>query len=183
MTSASSRRNRQNALTLVGALIASLAIVLAIVLITVRPEIDGVARVDWHEVHAAAPNAATLVNPSFTKSDGDWWSNRAEYSAGANPEWYIGFVTPDGAFVSVHQFLGNIAPDLAAEFDDAPVSTASVAGIEWQVIDRSGLDDPGNDRIIYLAPLPTGGSLIVSGTADATVLELVAERAFSSVKG
>jgi hypothetical protein len=164
-------------------LIASLAIVLTLVLITVRPEVDGVTRVDWHEVHASAPNAATLVDPTFSAADGEWWSNRAEYTAGANPEWYIGFITPDGAFVSVRQFLGNVPPDLAAEFDDAPAGTATVAGVEWQVIDRSGLDDPGNDRLIYVAPLPSGGSLIVSGTADATVLELVAERAFSSVKG
>ncbi len=183
MSTARDRRNRQNALTLVGALIASLAIVLTIVLITVRPESDGIARIDWHQIHDDAPNSVSLVDPVFTAADGEWWANRAEYIAGDNPEWYIGFITPDGAYVAVRQFTGNINADLANEFDDAPASVATVAGVEWQVIDRTELDDPGNDRLIYVAPLPAGGSLIVSGTADAGTIELVAERAFDSVKG
>ena len=183
MSAARERRNRQSALTLVGALAASLAIVFTLVLLTVRPDSGGIARVDWHRVHDDTPNSSALVDPAFTASDGDWWANRADYVSGDNAEWYIGFITPDNTFVAVRQFLGTIEPDLAGRLDDVPATTANVAGVVWEVIDRSGLDDPGNDRIIYLTTLPVGGSLIVSGTADAETIELVAERAILSLKG
>jgi hypothetical protein len=183
VSSASDRRNRQNALTLIGALVASLGIVLAIVLVTVRPEVDGATHVDWHAVHDSAPNASALVDPSFTAADGAWWSNRADYTESAHPEWYLGFITPTNEFVAVHQFLGDISPDITAELDDVAATATTIAGVEWQVIDRSTVTDAGNDRVILLTPLPSGGSLIVAGTADKATLHLVAERALRSLKG
>lgn len=183
MSDARSRRYRQNALTLVGALFASLVVVFAIVLVTVRPDVSLRDSVDWRAVHAATPNPEFLVNPDFTAADGDWWSNRAEYTSGANPEWYIGFVTPTETFVSVRQFTESVSSDIAEKLDDAPAETTQIAGAQWQVIDRSMRDNPGNDRLIYVVGLPAGGSLIVSGTAEPDLIELVAERAFLSVRG
>jgi hypothetical protein len=51
------------------------------------------------------------------------------------------------------------------------------------VVDRSMLKNPGNYELVYQFPLASGGSLIVSGTADRTEMELVAQRALESLKG
>lgn len=183
MSTASERRNRHNVYTLVGALIASLAIVLVLVLVTVRPDVTNVTRIDWHSVRAATPSATALVDPEFTTADGDWWSNRAEYSGGDNPSWYIGFLTPDGAFVSIRQYPAGVASDDAAWFVYADTGSATIAGVTWSVIDRSAENDPGNDRIVLVATTPEAGSLVVSGTASIDELSLVAERALLSLKG
>jgi hypothetical protein len=58
-----------------------------------------------------------------------------------------------------------------------------VAGTPASVVDRSMLESPGNYERIYEFSMPGGGSLIVSGTADQTEMELVAQRALESLKG
>ncbi len=183
MTAAQERRNRHNVYTLSGALLASFAIVLVVVLLTVRPEPSSRNEINWHDVHASAPNASALVDPLFTAADGDWWSNRAEYIAGKTPEWYIGFITPDGGYVAVEQFVDSIDDTVGNVLDDVAGTDITIDGIVWTKFDRSGLDDPGNHALVYQTPLPSGGSLIVSGTASAKEIELVASRAFTSLKG
>jgi hypothetical protein len=183
VSAAQERRNRSNLYTLSGALLASFAVVLVIVILAVRPDPMTRAEVDWSDVHASAPNPQTLVNPEFADADGDWWSNRAEYIGGDTVEWYIGFVTPAGEFVSIEQFTGTIPPELLGLLDDADPVTVTVAGSSATVVDRSTLKNPGNYELVYQFPLASGGSLIVSGTADRTEMELVAERALESLKG
>ena len=183
MSSAQERRNRQNVFTLAGALLASLGIVLAVVLLTVRPDPATRPEVDWHDVRASAPNSHYLVDPTFTSADGDWWANRAEYVSGDNPEWYIGLISPSGGFVSVEQFVGEIDPSVGETLDDVDGKHVTLDAVVWTTYDRSGMDDPGNRSLVYETTLPTGGTLIVSGTADAREIELVAAKAFASLKG
>ena len=59
----------------------------------------------------------------------------------------------------------------------------TIAGYSASVVDRSTLKEPGNYELVYQFPLASGGSLIVSGTADETEMELVAQRAIESLKG
>jgi hypothetical protein len=183
VSAAQERRNRSNLYTLSGALLASFAVVLVFVILAVRPDPMTRAEVDWSDVHASAPNPQTLVNPEFAEADGDWWSNRAEYIGGDHVEWYIGLVTPAGEFVSLEQFAGTVPPELLDILDDADPVTVTVAGSSATVIDRSTLKNPGNYELVYVFPLASGGSLIVSGTADQNEMELVAERALESLKG
>jgi hypothetical protein len=183
VSAAQERRNRSNLYTLSGALLASFAVVLVIVILAIRPDPMTRAEVDWSDVHASAPNPQTLVNPQFTETDGDWWSNRAEYIGGDNVEWYIGLVSPSGEFVSIEQFAGTVPPELLDVLDDAEPVTMTIAGYSASVVDRSTLKEPGNYELVYQFPLASGGSLIVSGTADETEMELVAQRAIESLKG
>ena len=104
MSDARSRRNRQNTLTLIGALGASLAIVLLLVLVTVRPTNLDRNEVDWGSVWTTVAENEALANPEFVESDGDWWSNRAELIGGQYPVWYIGFISP----TMFALFRGNI---------------------------------------------------------------------------
>ena len=183
MSAAQERRNRSNLYTLSGALLASFAVVLIIVILAIRPDPMTRAEVDWSDVHASAPNPQTLVNPQFTDADGDWWSNRAEYIGGDSIEWYIGLVTPSGEFVSIEQFLGTVPPELLDILDDNEPAKLMVAGSPASVVDRSMLKNPGNYERVYEFSMSGGGSLIVSGTADQTEMELVAQRALESLKG
>ena len=181
MSSAQERRNRQNVFTLIGALLASFGVVLVIVLISIRPNPTERAEVDWSSVRNDAPNSVLLVNPEFASSDGDWWANRADYRAGDNPEWYIGFVSPTNGFVVVHEFLADVSPEVAEVLDDVPATPFDIDGFTWARYDRSSLDNPGNYRTVYEIALPAGAILIVSGTADSAEIELVATRALDSL--
>jgi hypothetical protein len=183
VSTAQERRNRSNLYTLSGALLASFAVVFVIVVLAVRPDPMTRAEVDWGDVHASAPNSKLLVNPQFSDADGEWWSNRAEYTGGDPIEWYIGFVTPAEEFISIEQFLGAVPAELLDVLDDVEPTRTSVAGYPASVVDRSMLNDPGNYELIYEFSMPGGGSLIVSGTADPTEMELVAQRALESLKG
>ena len=181
MSSAQERRNRQNVFTLIGALLASLGVVLVVVLISIRPDPTSRAEIDWHSVHNDTPNPALLVNPVFAESDGDWWANRADYRAGQNPEWYIGFVTPTNGFVAIHQFANGVSPEVAEALDDVVAAPVVIDGSTWTRYDRSSLESPGNYRNVYEITLPQGGILIVSGTANSAEIELVASRALDSL--
>lgn len=183
MSDARSRRNRQNTLTLIGALGASLAIVLLLVLVTVRPANLDRNDVDWGSVWTTVSENDSLANPQFAEADGDWWSNRAELIGGQYPVWYIGFVSPTNGFVAVEQFDGDPAPEFAAEFDDVTPTLVTLGGKSWTVFDRSEIDDAGNRRIIYLlSDTGASGNLMVSGTAPIEEIELVALRALESLE-
>jgi hypothetical protein len=184
VSSARQGRSRQSTYTLIGALGASLAIVLVIVLVTVRPANTERAEVDWHAVHDGMPSAAQFVDPEFTAADGDWWSNRAELTGGTSPEWYIGLVTPTAGFVVIEQFTGDPSPEIASELDDVTPTTATVAGYSWAVFDRTTVKDPGNRVVIYLlSGVGENGSLMVSGSATVDEIELAATRAVESLGG
>lgn len=181
MSSAQERRNRQNVFTLIGALLASFGVVLVIVVISIRPTPTSRAEVDWSAIHNNTPNPVLLVDPEFSASDGDWWANRADFRAGDNPEWYIGFVSPTNGFVVVHEFLAEVSPEVAEVLDDVTASPVVIDGSTWTRYDRSALDNPGNYRTVYEIDLPHGAILIVSGTANSAEIELVASRALDSL--
>ena len=183
MSDARSRRNRQNTLTLIGALGASLAIVLLLVLVTVRPTNLDRNEVDWGSVWTTVAENEALANPEFVESDGDWWSNRAELIGGQYPVWYIGFISPTNGFVAVEQFDGDPAPEIAAQLDDVTPTRKGLGGETWTVFDRSEMDDVGNRRTIYLlSEIGEGANLMVSGTAPISEIELVALRALESLE-
>ncbi|MEN9740417.1 MAG: hypothetical protein RLZ72_683 [Actinomycetota bacterium] len=184
MSSAREGRARQSALTLIGALAASLAIVFVIVWITIRPANLDRAEIDWHQVVAETPSDVALADPSFSEGEGDWWSNRAELVGGDYPEWYIGLITPTTGFVAVEQFFGDLPPEALSELDDVAPTPVEVGGTMWTVFDRSAVENPGNRVVIYLLTDGTGGgTLMVSGSAPRDEIELAAERSVESLGG
>lgn len=184
MSSAREGRARQSTLTLIGALGASLAIVFVIVWLTIRPANLNRAEVDWHDVAAQSNSEVALADPTFTAAEGDWWSNRAETVGGDYPEWYIGLITPTNGFVAIEQFFGEFPPEVQTELDDVTPTPVTVDGTVWTVFDRTGIENPGNRVVIYLLTgLPDNGSLMVSGSAAASEIQLVASRALESLGG
>lgn len=184
MSSAREGRARQSALTLIGALAASLGIVAVIVWLTIRPANLDRADVDWHQVTSDAQFPVAIADPAFTESDGDWWSNRADVSTGDYPQLYIGFVTPSGGYVAVEQFVDSLPPEVLAELDDVTPQPITIDGTVWTVFDRSTVDDPGNRVLVYLlADIATGGTLMVSGSAPSSEIELVAVKSLTSIGG
>lgn len=181
MSAARERRNRQNVFTLIGALLASFGIVLVLVVLTVRPDPISRSEVDWSTLASNASSSIPLADPRFTDADGDWWANRADYSGGSAGEWYIGLISPTNQFVSIQQFTAEVSPDVAEVLNDVEPTPVTLMGTVWNRYDRSTLDDPGNFRTLYTVELSVGGILVVSGTADAAEMELVAQRALDSI--
>lgn len=183
MSEREDRAARHNAWTLTGALLASLAIVVVIVLLTVRPDVATRNPVDWSAIRNSAPQAALLANPHFTAADGDWWANRADLTDGEYPEWYIGFVTPTNNFVAIEQYLDTLPPEMVTALDSVTPTTRIINGVDWKQYDRRNRDDAGNRAIMYTRAMTSGSTLIVSGTAPVDEIERVANLAFDSLEG
>src|SRR5688500_11645950 len=102
---ATSRKHRANQtlLNLVVALVASLAIVLFLVLVVVRPASAPVDPVDYVAVAADAQAGATepLIAPVLPPG---WYANDARFGTTAEvATWYIGLITPSTQFIALNQ--------------------------------------------------------------------------------
>lgn len=183
---ATSRKHRENqtALNLIVALGASLAIMLIIVLIVVRPDQAPPAPVDYKAIAAQAQGSTdeTLVSPELP--DG-WNSNSAQLGKGADgvSTWYIGFVTPAEDFAAVSQGIDANPTWLAAQLDNAlATGTQTIDGIRWEVYDRRDAEDPGN--LEYALASTIGASTIVLfGTAQPDEFETLAAAVVASHEG
>ena len=162
------RRSNQTALNLVIAIGASLAIVLFLILVVVRPNVSQVQPVDYAAVAADAQGAVDveLVVPVLPPG---WWANRAELNTGASDEvttWEIGFITPSEQYIELTQGLDTNPTWVAGKVANAP-STGSqdIEGVTWQVYDRRDADDPGNLAYALVATVD-GSTFVLSGTAN-----------------
>lgn len=173
---ATSRKHRQNqtTLNLVVATIASLAIVLFLVLVVVRPDNQAPRQVDYVVAaeDARATAGAELVAPALP--DG-WYANDARFGLESGvPTWYIGFISPSDGFIAVNQGIDANASWQAAMVRDASVtSTTDIGGIEWDVYDRRDANDTGN-YAFALAATVDDTFFVLHGTADDADFETVA---------
>jgi hypothetical protein len=167
---AENSRNYREAKTpnnLVIALVASLAIVLFLVLVVVRPTQDAAAPVDYQAVaEEAQPGvSAPLATPALPEQ---WSANAAALNATAGDSftWYIGFVTPDQQFLALEQGI-DAESDWYEDFlgSATPTSSVTVDGVEWDVFDRRGTDDPGNFAYAMAATVD-GSDYLLHGTAS-----------------
>lgn len=172
----SSRRHRSNQtlLNLVVALVASLAVVLFLVVVVVRPDPGALNPVDYKAVAADAQGATTepLVVPSLPAG---WTANDARFEKKLEVlDWYVGFVTPSTQFIALDQGIDANATWQGALLDKArQTGTSTIDGLSWTVFDQRTASDPGN--FAYSMVTTAGSSTIVlHGTAPTTEFELLA---------
>ena len=178
-----SRKHRANQtmLNLVVALIASLAIVLFLVVVVVRPEPAGVAEVDYLTVAEQAQVDADepLIAPTLPPG---WYANDARFENVAEvPSWYIGLITPKTQFVALVQGIGANPTWQASVLDGATqTGTTTIDGVEWSVFDNRDSDDPGN--FAYSLAATFGEStVLLHGTADDVAFETLASAVAAEV--
>ena len=167
------RRANQTTRNLIGSLVASLAIVLFLVLVVVRPDpaplaIDYLAAAAEAEASLGTPVVAPIVPPS-------WSANRAELAgSGGVDEWAIGFITADSTFLGLLQGFTDEQSWLQdALRDPGEGERVSIAGVDWQRYDRRGVDGVGL-REIALVTTTAESTVVLYGTASDADLELLA---------
>ena len=162
-----SRRHRANQtlLNLVVALVASLAIVLFLVLVVVRPDPGTVAPTDYAAVAADAQAGATepLLVPVLPD---DWYANDARFQTEAQVlTWYVGFITPARQFIALNQGIdANPTWQATVLQDAAETGSTTIDGITWTTYDRRDVDDPGNFAF-SMSTVIDGSTIVLHGTA------------------
>jgi hypothetical protein len=157
------RRANQTTFNLVLALIASLGIVLFLVVVVVRPEMEP-RTVDYQQIGADAQTGIDEPLAAPDLPDG-WSANRAELVAAPADgvaRWEIGFLTPDGQYIGLVQGIDANPSWVADQVRSAPaVGTERIGGLAWDAYDRREIDDPGN--VEYALVTTAGASTIVLG--------------------
>lgn len=157
------RRANQTTFNLVLALIASLGIVLFLVVVVVRPEMEP-KTVDYRQIGVEAQSGVDepLAVPDLPAV---WTANRAELVAAPADgvaRWEIGFLTPGGEYIGLVQGIEANPSWVADQVRSAPaVGTDRIGGLAWQAYDRRDVDDPGN--VEYALVTTSGASTIVLG--------------------
>lgn len=161
------RRANQTTFNLVLALFASLAVVLFLVLVVVRPEMEP-RTVDYRAVGA---NARTAVDAPLLVPDlpADWTANRAELAADPADgvtRWEIGFLTPAGGYIGFAQGVDANDSWIASEVRSARAEgTEQIGGLTWDRYDRRHLDQPGNLEFALVTTIGDS-TVVLGGTAS-----------------
>ena len=169
------RRANQTTFNLVIALIASLGVVLLLVLVVVRPDMEP-RTVDYRQVGADAQSAVaeTLAVPDLPAG---WEANRAELVASPADgvtRWEVGFLTPAGEFIALVQGIDANSSWLAAQTqNERPTGDATLGGLTWDVYDRRDAPDPGNYEYV-LSTLEGSSTIVLHGTATDAEFETLA---------
>jgi hypothetical protein len=161
------RRANQTAFNLVLALLASLGIVLFLVVVVVRPEMEP-RTVDYQQVGADAQVGIeqTLAVPDLPEG---WTANRAELITGAADgvtRWEIGFLTPEGEYIGLVQGIEANPSWVADQVRGAPSGgTERIGELAWRAYDRRDVDDPGNVEYALVA-IAGASTIVLGGTAS-----------------
>jgi len=134
---AAKRRARQTVNNLILALIASIGIMVALVLIVPRDDSNRIRAVDYKSIAAEAAASSShnnILAPDLPKG---WWSNSARWSpkpADTVQNWYAGFVGPKNQYIGMTQAFNTNPTWLAFQLkDDAPAGTKKIGASTWQV--------------------------------------------------
>jgi len=167
------RRANQTTKNLIASIVASLAIVLFLVLVVVRPDpapltIDYLAAAAEAEASLGTVVVAPIVPPS-------WSANRAELAGTSGiDEWNIGFITANDTFLGLLQGFTNekswLRDALREPGDGEPVS---IAGVDWQLYDRRGVEGVGIREIALVTTTPDS-TVVLYGTASDADLDVLA---------
>jgi hypothetical protein len=163
---ANSRNYRESKTTrnLIVALVSSLALMLFVVLVVVRPDQAARPPVDYKTIAAQATASAPLTVPSLPAG---WNANDARLATGNDDieSWYIGFVTPDNQFAAMTQGIDANQSWVAAQLGDIDkTGTTTIDGVEWTLYDNRDDDDPGNYAYAMTAEFD-GSDYVLNGTA------------------
>jgi hypothetical protein len=161
-------RANQTSTNLIVALLASLAVVLLLVLVTVRTNQPAATAIDYRAVAAAAQvdAAEPLASPALPRT---WSANAAEIrpaTADKIVSWYIGFITPAKQFIGLSQ--GAKANDtwISNQVQSkATTGTTTIDGIHWTIYDHRTAQGAGN--LAYaMSTTVSSGSYVLFGTAS-----------------
>jgi hypothetical protein len=162
-----SRKHRANQtlLNLVLALGASLAIMLFLVLVVVRP--DGATRqgVDWRKDAAGSQvnSSVPLAAPDLSSK---WSANTDGLDNGGDgvKAWSIGFITPSNQYIGLVQGIKANPTWVSNELQQARATAETrIDGVTWQIYDRRDADDPGN-YAYGLSTVIGANSIVLHGT-------------------
>lgn len=138
-------RSNQTLLNLVIALLGSLAVVVFLVAVVVRPAPPPAEGIDYATIASQAQNetAEPLLSPVLPPG---WSANDARFQTTQQvPTWYIGLLTPGEQYIGLDQGIGANATWQAALLDSAqPTGDVTIDGIDWTVYDQRDSNDPGN---------------------------------------
>lgn len=171
-----SRKHRANQtlLNLVVALVGSLAIVLLIVTVVVRPAPAPSEGVDYATIATEAQGVTgePLLSPALPPG---WTANDARFQTTQQvPTWYIGLLTPGEQYIGLDQGVGANATWQAALLDNAEkTGTVTFDGVEWTVYDQRDANDPGNFAY-SLATTRGESTVLLHGTASDDEFALLA---------
>jgi len=142
---AAKRRARQTVNNLVLALLASLGIMIAIVLIVPRDDSNRIQHVDYKAIaaEARASSGQQVVAPELPTG---WWSNSARWSpkpVDGVQNWYVGFVGPKNQYVGLTQAFGINPTWLAFQLkNDVKTGTQAVGSYTWDIYEAAELNNP-----------------------------------------
>jgi Protein of unknown function (DUF4245) len=181
-----SRAHRANQTTrnLILALLASLALVLFVVLVVVRPATNLVPTVHYKTVAAEAQQTVSqhLAVPELPES---WSSNDAELKQGVGSAttWYVGFITPKQQFIALEQGI-NRSAGWPATVIGKVTSTGHVTidGVRWTVYDQRSNANAGNFGYTLSATIGSSRYLL-HGSADNAEFRTLATGVIDAANG
>jgi hypothetical protein len=173
-------RDRKTLFNLLYALLASVALVAAIVLLVPRSEGSLIDPIDYATVAESAQSSmpVPLAVPDLPEG---WTSNAAEIRTAPSDgviSWYIGLISPEQEYVGLTQAVEANPSWLADQVVGGLASgVVDLDGVEWTVYDNrsggSGQDEVGN--VEYALTAESGDStFVVFGTAEPEEIEVVA---------
>lgn len=171
-----SRKHRaaQTVRNLLWALAATLAVVLFLVLVVVRPDLAPPAPIDYDTV--AGQVQAELNTPiSAPVLPPQWSANQAEVrKQGEISVWYVGFITPDEQFIALNQGIDANPTWVDNVLNRAtPTGKLMIDNVEWTVYDHRKAKDPGN--LAYaLVTVVDKSTYVLYGTASDVEFETLA---------
>ena len=143
-----SRAHRANQTTrnLVLAILASLAIVLFLALVVVRPTANLVKSVNYRTVAAQAQKDVSepLAAPGLPAG---WHSNDAELKtdSGKTVTWYVGLITPGQQFIAIEQGIHTSDTWYGSLLGKArPTGHYTSDGVTWTVYNQRSASGTGN---------------------------------------
>lgn len=172
-------RAAQTVRNLVWALVATLAVVLFLVFVVVRPDPGPREPVDYGAIAAQAQGdlAVRIAAPVLPEG---WEANEAQLgTAGDVSVWYIGFITPEQQFIALNQGV-DANPTWVDNLLDsgAPTGSTVIGNLTWTIYDHRDAEDPGNLAYAIVAEYEES-TFVLYGTASdiefetlATALEL-----------
>lgn len=162
-------RLRQTVGNMVWSMLAVLALVAVILLITSRARPDAVKVIDYTPELSVARAQADypILAPVGLSSEWRATSARWQMTEGSTPDkaWHLGFVTPGEQYAQ----LGESATANAAYIPEQtaggkPTATVQAGGFEWQRYENSSSQRS-------LVRIERGVTIVVTGTADWPLLE------------
>ncbi|MCU1470140.1 MAG: hypothetical protein JWQ39_1289 [Glaciihabitans sp.] len=171
-----SRLHRANQTTrnLVLALIASLAVVLFVVLVVIRPNNNLYGYVDYKAIATGAQSGIStpLVAPQLPTG---WKANKAELKTGGSGDqtWSVGLITPKQQFIGIEEGVKTSNTWLGALLGKAqPTGHITIDRIHWTIYDQRATS--GNFQYSLAGTAGTTDYVLHGSAGDGEFHELAA---------